>query len=358
MVITVLKSEEMIAAVRKRLGLPEDGGLDDSLLAAMIRRSAASLCPCSRASIRTSVWEGLKGLADIAELEARINSAVEAALVVGDLLELSDVTTVLEGAKGTWVFLAPPSFVERPGGRVFILGVTRDQDEFLPGTLASRVQYVGASRFIVSEELEGLPSELRELGLHEMSSDAWLKAPKLQSADNVVAGTKNRLANQGPLGSLSDVLLLDPSSSVTYYRGRWTPLNSQSGMFVVRHPQEFGAPMWGFADIENGQVLRFLQLPLPQSKWRGCDDAWHLQMAIDRARGEPQIYRRTSHPKGTRFDFFSPLPLWAHRRLTVVGHPQEPNRSLLSYLLPDREARAEEEFFQERLFMSEESNYC
>jgi hypothetical protein len=78
-------------------------------------------------------------------------------------------------------------------------------------------------------------------------------------------------------------------------------------------------------------------------------------MAIDYSRGTPQTYLRSTLQDGVRFDFFSPLPMWAHRRLTVMGRPLEPCHSLLSYLVPEREADTEEDFFKERLFMRGDS---
>ena len=71
-----------------------------------------------------------------------------------------------------------------------------------------------------------------------------------------------------------------------------------------RRPQEYGSPIWCFVEIENGVPQKLLDFPLPKSRWRGCDTAWHLQMAMDHVRGEPQRYRLCSDSEGERIDFF------------------------------------------------------
>jgi len=52
------------------------------------------------------------------------------------------------------------------------------------------------------------------------------------------------------------------------------------------------------------------------------------------------------------FDFFSPLPLWAERRLAIIGRPAERERCLFSYQIPQVEAATEEQFMQSRLWLA------
>ncbi len=54
----------------------------------------------------------------------------------------------------------------------------------------------------------------------------------------------------------------------------------------------------------------------------------------------------------SRLDFFSPLPLWAQRRLMIFGRPMPPEKCLMSYWLPSGEAKVEERFLQDRLWLS------
>jgi len=358
MVIKQLQPRDVITNTRLRLGLPtESTAIDDVMLAALIRHSAAIHCPCSRASLRSALDESLHALApDEPRLLERIDDAIEAAFIAGNLLELKDVATGQTEAKATWLFAAPPAFVVRPGGTVFLIGLVQDQDLFLPQSLASRLCYDGPARYIVPTAGEDLATELRELGLLQWSEEVWLKAPKHLTPQALLADVSNRLQAQPPAGTIDDIQLLDPTKPVHYYAGRWIPPASCSGMFVARRPQEYGAPIWGFAELQNGHTVKFLDLPIGPTRWRGCDFAWHLQMAIDHCRGQPQTYRRTELDGGVQLDFYSPLPIWAQRRLMLLGRRLMDQKSLISYWLPVTEVETEANFLHERLYLTVRSD--
>ncbi len=103
--------------------------------------------------------------------------------------------------------------------------------------------------------------------------------------------------------------------------------------------------------MDAGNPVRLLDLPFESTRWRGCDTAWHIQMAIDYLRQSPQRYRCRIERRGVRFDFFSPLPQWSQRRLMVFGQALPRDRSLFSYLVPFAEAKALEKFIRERLWL-------
>ena len=73
---------------------------------------------------------------------------LEALIIGGDLLELNQVTTDDPDAKGTWVFSAPPGFVVRPGGSIFLVGIVPDETTPLPVSLNARVTYEGFTRVL------------------------------------------------------------------------------------------------------------------------------------------------------------------------------------------------------------------
>lgn len=355
MVIARIAANDVLAGCRQTLGLPagQQASVDDLLLAGLLRRSAGIYCPCSRSTLRASLIESFQCLPpDDGALPYRIDAAIEALIVGGDLLELNDVVTDDTAVRGTWVFAAPPSFVVRPSGGIFLFGIVPDQDSFLPQSLVSRIAYDGFTRMIPSQPGEDLAGELREQGLQQLSESAWLKSPKAEPAADVLGRFERRLAGQPRAGAISELELLDPARPVTYYRGRWTAPDDQSGTFVARRPQEFGAPLWCFVTLEGGAPVRLLDLPLEQARWRGCDAAWHLQMAIDYCRHNPQRYRRRVERDAIRFDFFSPLPQWSQRRLMIFGRAVPRENSLMSYHLPPAEAQTEERFLHERLWLS------
>ncbi len=349
-----IHAADVIAASRKILGLSTnpDNPIDDPFLASLLRRTAGILCPCSRAALRSALSESLQYLAEEQNtLSDRISGAIERLIIGGDLLELSDVSTDDPLAKGTWVFAAPPSFVIRSGGTIFLTGIVPDHDTFLPHALASRVVDEGFTRILVPGPDEDLPGELSELGLQELSEAVWLRSPRAQSPESLIGGMETRLASQPYSGEIENLEILDPSMPVAFYRGRWTRPKALSGTFVARRPQEFGSPIWCFVRVTDGSAERLVDLPVTRSRWRGCDVAWHLQMAIDHCRGNPQRYRRRQTGAGVRLDFFSPLPQWSERRLMIFGRSVPRERSLLSYLLPADQAGTEEQFLRDMLWL-------
>lgn len=355
MMIAEVSKNEVLEVSRETLGLSalSESVIDDAMLAALLRRAAGILCPCSPSTLVTAVLESLQYLTeDNATMAERVAASADGLIIGGDLLELNQVTIDDPTVKGTWVFAAPPSFVVRPGGSVFIIGIVPDEATPLPASLNERIAYEGFARVLTPQPSEDLPSILRDLGLLELSESVWLKAPKLESATELRDGMLRRLAGQPPSGAVADISILDPARNVDYYVGRWINPRKESGNYVGRRPQAFGAPLWGFASLTDGVVTRFLDFPLKGTRWRGCDVAWHLQMAIDRCRGTPQLYRRRPTPGGTCLDFFSPLPLWAQRRLAVLGRPAPREKCLFSYWIPERELVSEEAFLQERLWLA------
>ncbi len=354
MEISRIGPEEVLQICRQTLGLSMSTNIefDDTFLAALLRRGAGMLCPCSSATLRAALTASLKFLGrDESSLIAKIESAIEGLIIGGDLLELSEVTIADESVKGTWIFTAPPGYVVRPSGSIFLTGIVPDQDMFLPQYLASRVIHEGLVRVIIPEPREELGVDLCELGVYELSESVWLKCPNAETSKDHLEKMLDRLASQPSCGLVNDLQVLDPSKSVKYYRGRWTPQKSQSGIFIVRRPQDYGSPIWCLAELENGEAVRLIDFPLKKIRWRACDIAWHLQMAIDDCNNTPQSYRYRHMDGGVRLDFFSPLPLWSERRLMIFGHPIPRENNLISYYVPVAEAEHEEQFLKERLWL-------
>lgn len=353
--IVSITAKEVLTICRQTLNIPggKNAGLDEPMLAALARRSAGIHCPCSRATLRTSLLECTQALPnDYDSLPKAVEGTIEALIVSGDLLELNDVVTEDSDIPRTWVFAAPPGFVLRPSGTAFLFGIVPDQDTFLPSTLAGRVRHIGFTRLLEPQRSEDLAKELQEHGLQQLPEPAWLRRPQRENPAAMVDRYQYLLAQESPVTEIPDLQVLDSARRVTYYRGRWVEPSSQDGMFIARRPQEFGAPIWCVVELQAGKPDRFLDLPLPHTRWRACDSAWHLQMAIDHCRGTPQSYRRRCDRDTVRFDFFSPLPQWSQRRLMIFGKPVPRDKSLFSYVVPTKEAGIEETFLQQHLWLS------
>ena len=360
MAILELSGKELLAKTRRSLALPEqpEGNVDELLLAALLRRAAGILCPCSASTLTSSIVDSLQGIASSADaLQSAAEMALEALTVSGDLLELNQVATDDPAVKGTWLFAAPPAFVQRVGSNsVFLIGIAPDDASPLPESFKARIRHEGTLRVLSPEPNEDLPRVLREHGLIQLSEASWLKLPKAEAAAALKDRFERHLAEQAPSGDISGVLVLDSSRSPLYYRGRWIAPKKETGTYVARRPQAYGADLWGFARLSAGSVAQFLDLPPRHSKWRGCDAAWHLQMAIDHCRGASQQYRRRKYGAGEIFDFFSPLPLWAERRLSIIGRRADALQCLYSYWVPESELIAEDKFLRERLWLTRKND--
>ncbi|MBL8688959.1 MAG: hypothetical protein JNL04_07655 [Rhodospirillaceae bacterium] len=353
--ITEVVPQQVLHTAITTLGLstPVTEALDDSFLAAQLRRAAGILCPCPRATLVTAVTNSLAGLvAKDDGLADRLVSLIDHLTVVGDLLELSQVTIDNPNAKATWAFPAPPRFVKRRSGSIFILGITPDEATPLPLPLSRRVVHEGLVRTIIPEGSEDLRETLSALGLREVPETNWLRSPKPQKAADYLRDMTERLKQSAPSGDIEGLLVLDVGPRVNRYNERWISASRQSGQYIARRPQMYGAPLWGFVDLAEGRPRYLLDFPIKGFRWRGCDAAWHLQMAIDYTRGFPQLYRTRPAPGGAVLDFFSPLPQWAERRLALLGRPAPREKCLFSYWMPGSELEAEEAFLKERLWLT------
>lgn len=357
--ITELTTKEIVRYCRTSMGIPKESDeLDNATLSGLLRHCAGILCPCSRAALRSALIESLVFLGTNGEsLVDQLDDLVDDLIVTGDLLELSEVAVDDSNVKGTWVFAAPQSFVVRPSGNIFLTGIVPDQNNCLPTALETRIVYSGCTRFLVPEEGEDLVGLLNKHGVNQLSDTTWLKSPKGKPPEELLSGYMQRLTTQQTCGTVNDLEILDTSSKVTYYRSRWTIPTTQSGNFVARRPQEFGAPIWCFVELVDGTLHRLLDLPLAGYHWRGCDAAWHLQLAIDKTNDHPQRYRRQNTDDGVRFYFFSPLPIWGQRRLMTLGRKVQREKSLFAYEIPIAEARGEDRWLQENFWLAPDNNF-
>lgn len=351
--IEEVSADGLIRATRSILGLPgESCEIDEPYIAASLRRLAGFLCPCSPSTLIMAMLESHLNFANKEEFRVRVATTVETLVAIGDLLEVGDVSFQEDSFKGTWLAAAPPAFVARDSGSVFLLGLSADEQTPLPSEMRSRVAVARAIRSIDPEPNEDLSVILRELGMRELSLSSWLKVPKWLSAKEVVAAYNAKLDSRQRSGEVPDLLVLDGGLDTRSYRRRWTVPGSLSGNFVVRRPQAYGADLWGYAQLSNGEPEKLLDLPVLGDRWRGCDVAWRLQLAIDHLAGKPQEYRLVSDNDGCRVDLFSPIPLWGRRRLAVMGQEVEPGGCLLSFAIPSGEVVSETRFLEEQLFLS------
>lgn len=356
MVMRWLTAEQVHAQKVTELGLdPTSLNLaTQEGIAGALRRSAGYLCPCSPSSLVRAVVRPLRGLVpNLDEVTEMTEATLEAMIAHGDILEQSEVSSDAMSNR-VLLYTAPMSFIARQSGLVILLGVAPDHLSPLPMEIERRIQYQGYIRKLSPSPQEDLQSELRHLGLLELTFETWLKCPVHTSADQAIAAVDCTLDSVGPSREIPGLLLLDSARPVRYYRGRWTEPKSLTGRYVARRRQAYGADLWSYAQVVSGQPERIIDLPRRGSRWRGCDEAWHLQMAIDAQRGSPQNFRVSSSIGDTAvFEFFSPVPAWARRRWDAIGEPASSKGCLFAYRIAKTEIDEERQFARKALWLEE-----
>ncbi|MFC1628852.1 hypothetical protein ACFL3H_07040 [Gemmatimonadota bacterium] len=297
----------------------------------------------------------LRGLVDdLIEVKSLVEEILDAMIAHGDILEQHDVEIPqgLGDRSAALLYAAPPTFVARESGVVTILGIASDQVSALPEDIETRLEYVNHLRRLSPLPDEDLNADLVHLGLIEISHKRWIKAPTVESPDQHVWRYDRLLDSAQPSRDIPGLIILDPERPVQYYNGRWVEPRSHSGRFVARRSQAYGAPIWCYVQLSDGNPEYLIDLPIIGSRWRGCDQAWHLQMAIDENRREPQRFRIRQGPEDTRvMEFFSPVPMWAQRRWDAIAEYIKGSGCLFGYQFAATEFEEELRFSVEALWL-------
>lgn len=355
--LRLLTATEVHAMKVAELGLDADA-IDLTAIeavAAALRRAAGVLCPCTAPTLVRSVTRPLRGLSpDLQALKELTEDTLEAMVAHGDLLEFRDIEQETTVGGPTLLYAAPPGFVLRASGAVILLGLPSGHSAGLPTEFESRVDYANHVRRLKPSAGEDLRAALKQYGLLERSEQVWLHAPKQCAPEQLIAELDAELDAVRPSRDVPGLTLLDTARPVRYYRGRWVDTKSQSGRFVGRRSQAYGADRWCYVEVDDGEPVRLVDLPLAASRWRGCDDAWRLQMAIDARNGQPQQFRMRPGPQGVHvMELYSPTPMWARRRWDAIATPVPASGCLFAYAVPEAEVSEERRFAQDVLWLTE-----
>jgi hypothetical protein len=340
-------------AVSLRVGKASSDGLRISTIAQALRRACYVLAPCLRSDLARGVSACFAGLGHTEEeVRAEVDEVLEALLVYGDILEMRS-SDVDDGRSSGFVLRpAPPTFVHRFDGSLVLLGVAGDEITPLTDEMTAQIVEHGVLRTLDARSDFDLAGFLKETGLIEISERSWLRSPPAETAAGYVAMWSRRLAERVP-SDADRVRILDGSKPQNYYAGRWMEAAGHTGLYVGRRGQRYGSELWCLFDLDRGRVRRFLDFVSVGDRLRPCDVAWRMQMALDAVAGTPQ--QMVVRSVGTRsiVDFYSPLPSWAERRLTVSGEKTERDRCLLSYSLPAGRLDSELEFLKNTLWLEQ-----
>jgi hypothetical protein len=330
-----VERSEVVGRALEVLGL-EDSAVDlfsIEGLCASLRRAASLLCPASPQQIVDAVVEALAPLG--AEVERdEVAEALDSLVSLGDLLELRQ-----SGSRTRELFLGPPSYIEKHPGEYLLVGVrARAARLFDEESLGVEIYYEAHTRTLVLPP-DAATAMLTSAGLHRLTREQWAKAPRHQSPSDVIERVQDRLSAERRSGVVTGLTVIDGTASNRFYKGRWRdPRPADSGLFVGRRPQAYGASIWCAVELEAGVPQAVLDLPTESLVNPGWDEARHVQAALDAERGMAQFYeiRASGQPEQFVFDFFAPLPSWAERYLALVGIPVVKTKgSLFTYRLPE-----------------------
>lgn len=319
-------------------------------LVSLIRKTASFVCPCSPENLAKEVSRLLAPLRPDAPVYDLVSETIDSVIAYGDLIEVSDASV---NASKTVLYLAAPSFLQASEQLFLLFGAIPDGEDVTPPHLRPNVEPVICSRRLRVQDPKEAFEALLQAGFISLKLETWLKCPQVQTASDFVARYDALLATSGPAGNLEDVTLIDPDRSVHYYKGRWTKLKKQTGRFVARRAQSYGADLWCFIEVKDGLVTRLLDFPQLETHWKAFDETWHLLQALDAVSGNPQVFRvRRGTSKGmAAIDIFSPIPTWALRRWDAVGVRTVPHSALISYAFPESEIDSESRFATERMWL-------
>lgn len=344
-----VQQSEIVGLAGAALGLSTDCSME-ALLKPALRRGCYLLAPCSSADLLRFVGDPI---GRSAEVRQALERALEELITYGDLLEMRRLEVDAWDAPPVVLRPAPPSFVLRSAHDAIILGVAGDDPTALPGDLAALVRSDGPVRSLHDPNAVDLAAQLRGFGLSELKETAWLRSPPTCSAADYVNEWRARLTGAPGCAPVIDGLeVLDPATSSSYYRSRWrVPTKADSGMFVARRPQAYGAKLWSIVDLSGGEPRRIIDLLPSNSFERGCDLAWRLQAAIDELRGAPQFIDVNEDGETGHLSFHGPLPAFAERRLALAGKKVSAPGSLFRFSLPTAMLQAEIASLKSTLWM-------
>lgn len=326
-----------------------------TLIASAVRRLCSFMCPCPSFAIQRMACRSLKvlGLPED-ELHRLVADSLEDLSVSGDVLELSRVT--MAGAENfpSWLYCAPPSFISRATGRIYVTGIAADDASFLPRELRANITRDGAARFIDSANQE-IAEQLKQLGLRQVKESAWMNGVRTETAPDHLRRATGRLRSFGVAGDLPDLTILEYAGRARKsYTSRWKKTDNENGVYVGRVPQPYGAPLWYLCDLVEGKSARSILLPTKESTERASDVAWRIQFALDSQAGFPASYSVARDSNVATLSFHFPLPVAVRRRFMFLGarrSQDDPNP--FRFQLPLQELDGERRFLRDNYWIEE-----
>lgn len=361
MTVTIVPKEALLDHLARvfRVESPDRTQLFPRVAAQAVRRASYILAPCAQSRLQSAVVSSLLGVGPSEEeVERIVADVIERLIVFGDLLEMRSAD-IDPWRESSYVLRpAPPVFVMRPNGGAFITGIAGDDISPLNSDLEPRLYHNGVLQVLGPAPDEDLQLVLRDLGLAELTENAWLRIPPPQDPASYLRTWLNDLAAQELASSIEGLSVIDPTRPRHFYKGRWTTeLRSLDGAFVARRPQTYGVPIWCLAQLSGGRPQRFLDFTSKGDRVRPCDIAWRVQLALDAAAGTPQEFALDRDGADTTLSFFAPLPSWAERKLATDGKRLDQVKgTLFSFKFQTGDVAEHVRFLREQVWLEERTS--
>lgn len=352
----VLKISKILNNIAVALGISLDQTtyLSTELIACCLRYASGFLCPCSEQALVGGVLDTLTSLYNDDDLKIKIEDTLEAIISAGDIIEVKSKKQNGNNSQVILLYTAPPKYVRRESDSLIILGTTPDHVPILPDEILKKIIYINHIRLLPSGENDDHIRLLSESGYNELKKDLWLHMPSVIPADEYLNKINLRLDSMENSVEIPNLQILDSLKSATKYRERWIVPVDHTSRFIARRPQIYGSDLWCYVEIKDGHPVKFIDLPVLNNAWRGCDEAWRIQMAIDSVNKSPQRYRvRKSKDRKVILDLFSPVPMWVRRRWDALGTQASPQKCLFSFSFFSDEVNEEINFINKYLWLTE-----
>lgn len=333
----IVSTDELANTTAESLGV--SAARVEDMLKPALRRGAFLLAPCSSVDLLSFVVEPLSPLGD---LRAAAEEALSELITYGDILEMRRVASDPWSTPAVTLRPAPPSFVMRGRHEAIVLGISGDLPSPLTGELADQVTVEGPVR-VLRSEVDHLDAHLKLLGLAQLSEHVWLRTPAVLTPQAFLRGWINKLdARSQVVGQVDGLEILDPARPHRFYLGRWrSPAPGDDGTFVAKRAQAYGGKVWSFVRLDGGAVTKLVDL-YPDDDWqRPSDISARLEAAIDAVRGTPQQFSSAAFGTRTRLAFTAPIPVFAERRLALVGKKTSGDGALFAFEIDSQKAENE-----------------
>jgi len=344
----ILSRSEVVDASSSHLGLFSSFLESVEGLAAFARRVASYQTPCTEFFLRRSLVELVAGLEDKEAAREKFEPVIEGLLDQGDLLEVEDADN-----ESLLLSLRAPSALHISRTKILLLGLLPEGSDPLPSEFQSDLTFRGYARLLTVEDSTEALAKLHMAGFLIISEEEWSQSPAPMDAKKHLESYLNRLRTDTPVGHLEGLRILDQRRPVSYYSGRWESQHFPDGNHVARRQRKYGNESWCFVRIRDGIAHALLDFPTKHFRYRACDEAWHLQQAIDSVAQSPQRYRvRETSEQDRVLELFSPIPQWAHRRWNLVGEQTSRPGCLFAYRFASEAIETEISFAKTRMWLS------